>query len=797
MGSSEPTFLRGDCPEDGEIRTFLADRLDDPDRAKYLEEHISDCPDCRDRIERICAPILDGVRAHLGDTGKLSPAGESEALAEAIRRLVGGVPGDESKREGAPTPLAAISDFLGYPSNEAASLGTYELIEVLAEGGMGIVLRAHDRNLEREVAIKILDPVLAADPKARELFLREARAAAAIEHENVLPIYFVENGDSLPWFVMPLARGGTLAERLERREEGLVGDFDRVIDLSLQLARGLAAAHARGLIHRDIKPANVMLDETGTSAWLADFGLAAALENPEDSKPIGGTPGFMAPEVVGGDPADERSDLFSLGCVFFAMAFGRPAFSGDTVEALLESVASEDREDSSPRGDGVPRWYGELVAELLAKSPADRPDSADDVARLLDARRDERRSKAWRAKLWRRCLRSSALIAGVAGLAAAGLWVAAASGFSRGVNRVLANIAEAPFSVAGRYGVHRSLGDALRVAGDGAVIEIFGNDTWETSPVRIRGKDLILRGAPGDAPVLVSTSQDSPMLRSDSNLTIENLELKTELPPRKGMPSLVHFTGKSLVLERCRLRSTRRPGTREVGLLVGTRGCRRLDLQDTEIQTRDSFAIGFRTPPASGPSTARFENVVFMGPLLFMLFDERTRADLDRYAKPEVRIEMQACSVLSGTLFHIASQGASYPLTIEISRSAVDCSKGLLTTLATRDDGLRRHLRWINRENVYAVGSEMVFGLGRGTLGNPIRRIESPHQDWNDVVEWWGLEQGGSRRLDRIFTGDARSGFARDGTLGSGGLAVARDLPELSVEIGAAADTVGPRAARR
>jgi serine/threonine protein kinase len=275
-------------------------------------------------------------------------------------------------------------DFLA-PSPKPDSLGRlghYEVLEVVGRGGMGVVFRALDDKLQRVVAIKVLAPQLATSSAARQRFVREARAAAAVTHDNVIDIHAVEDAGPAPYLVMQFIDGPTLQQKLDRSGQL---PLQEVLRIGLQIAEGLAAAHRHGLVHRDVKPANILLENGIERVKLTDFGLARAGDDASltQSGLVAGTPMFMSPEQAQGEPVDFRSDLFSLGSVLYAMCTGRPPFRAPSAVAVLKRVCEETPRPTREINPELPSWLEELVARLHAKAPADRFASAQEVADLL------------------------------------------------------------------------------------------------------------------------------------------------------------------------------------------------------------------------------------------------------------------------------------------------------------------------------------------------------------------------------------------------------------------------------
>ena len=272
------------------------------------------------------------------------------------------------------------------PSDNPAMLGClgpYEIAKVIGRGGMGIVLKGFDRDLNRYVAIKVLAPHLATSAAARQRFAREARAAAAVVHDHIVAIHDVDNTGRLPYLVMPFVAGQSLQERLDR--DGSL-ELKEILRIAMQVAEGLTAAHAQGLVHRDVKPANILLENGVERVKITDFGLARAVDDASltHSGFVAGTPEYMAPEQARGESVDCRSDLFSLGSVLYAMCTGHAPFRAETTLAVLRRICEDTARPLREANPDVPDWLAEIVEKLHAKDPDERFQSADEVAALLE-----------------------------------------------------------------------------------------------------------------------------------------------------------------------------------------------------------------------------------------------------------------------------------------------------------------------------------------------------------------------------------------------------------------------------
>jgi|GEM_PF-756533 len=307
-----------------------------------------------------------------------------------------------------PTPIGQYLAPCELPGT-LGRLGPYEILEEIGRGGMGVVFRAHDPKLQRIVAVKALAPELARLPSARQRFLREARAAAAISHPHVVTIFAVEGTEeaslgtertTLPFLVMECIVGQTLHDKIKR-----VGALkvEEIVSISRQIAEGLTAAHKRGLIHRDIKPANILLENGVERVKITDFGLARTTSDGgiTHTGEILGTPQCMSPEQARGEIVDQRSDLFSLGCVMYTMCTGVSPFRADNMLAVMKKVCEVNPRPVAQMNPNIPEWLCELVHRLLEKEPARRVQTAGDVVSVLESQSSSGEVRAREAAAWR------------------------------------------------------------------------------------------------------------------------------------------------------------------------------------------------------------------------------------------------------------------------------------------------------------------------------------------------------------------------------------------------------------
>ena len=375
------------APEPNRAKAIFLQAVDGvppADRAAFVDRACAGDEALRRRVEAL-------LHAHETDFSLFDrPAVEQFPAAAGAATATISTPGPRAAPDApGPDPAAApgggddVLRFLGPPTRPGSigRLGHFEVLELLGGGAFGTVFKCFDEKLHRVVAVKILAPALAACGTARQRFLREARAAAAVRDEHVIDIHAVEE-QPIPYLVMEYVAGQTLQQKLDKTGPLPARETLRI---GYQVAAGLAAAHKLGLIHRDVKPSNILLENGVERVKLSDFGLARAVDDASltQSGLVAGTPMYMAPEQAEGDRVDHRADLFSLGSVLYALCTGHPPFRARTTLAVLRRVCEDTPRPVREVNPDVPDRLEAVVTRLLAKNPDDRFPSAKEVADVL------------------------------------------------------------------------------------------------------------------------------------------------------------------------------------------------------------------------------------------------------------------------------------------------------------------------------------------------------------------------------------------------------------------------------
>ena len=340
------------------------------------------------RVERVLQAALERGPAERAALLDRECAGDPDLREEVESLLESSQPADSFLGSNAFEDAAALLDESESGSPVGRSFGHYSVEKQIGSGGMGEVYLAEDARLGRKVALKMLDPGLTGDAPARARFLREARLASALDHPNICTIHEVGETQGRPFIAMQYVEGETLRPLIGGRPLPL----DSLLSIALQVAHALAAAHERGVIHRDIKAGNIIVTPGG-QAKVLDFGLAKLVERAEGQDEthltmtgqVMGTPASMSPEQARGEPADQRSDIFSFGCVLYEMATGQIPFKGKTRAEVIGALLHKPHTPAAELNGEMPARLSAVIDRALAKEPAGRYQSAREM--LADLRR--------------------------------------------------------------------------------------------------------------------------------------------------------------------------------------------------------------------------------------------------------------------------------------------------------------------------------------------------------------------------------------------------------------------------
>ena len=400
------------CPSCDSLERLLSDKLSE-DHTHTVRQHINCCTACRRTLDRLSDdPVLRRYASRCWPPS--SPIRETELVRrlEALHQIALPAPPTE---EISCRPPSQSLHFLGPPKKDGdlGSFAGYRILRELGRGGMGIVLLAYDEQLQRRVALKVLRPERA-ETAARARFVREAQAAAGIQHDHVVTLHAVGNPPhGLPYMVIQYVDGPTLRDEIDRSHTLPPKDVARI---GCQLASALAAAHRRGLVHRDVKPANIILEATSGRAKLTDFGLVKVMSGPAHSTEEGltpGTPEYMSPEQVSGATRiDPRSDIYSLGVTLYEALTGQVPFGG-VPHMILQQILRDEPRPPRRLNDKVPRDLETICLQAMAKEPGRRYQVAqqleDDLRCWLQGKPIRARPVSAPYKLWSWCRRKPAL----------------------------------------------------------------------------------------------------------------------------------------------------------------------------------------------------------------------------------------------------------------------------------------------------------------------------------------------------------------------------------------------------
>jgi serine/threonine protein kinase len=703
------------CPDNHAWHQLVSGSLTDG-RLKELEEHLTHCSDCQLELARITD--LEQPTA----VGDAVPQWETSGrLRDVMQQL---------RSEGSSTSRVdhAISDSLAHvlePSDQPDSLGRlgqYDVLALLGQGGMGTVVKAQDDSLDRIVAIKILLPEHAAHANARERFVREAKAAASIHHPHVVTVHSVSESEKAPYLVMEYVAGETLADWIRRVGPLSVQEVER---LAVDVIAGLEAAHKKGLVHRDIKPANVLIDAETESAKIADFGISKAVDDKIGltiSGAVAGTPEFMSPEQAAAHTSlDGRSDLFSVGTLLYFALTGVSPFLAESALSTLLRVSEEQPESLSKLVPDIPKWFEEVVSRLLKKLPAERYQSASEVATALRAgMSDGTGTIVSRRTPWAIAI-SLAIVGALLLSVFSGPPVADQAAKEDGVY------------IEGSDLRHESLAAAIELAAEGDTVVVYGNGEFIVDGVVIKNKSIAIRAAAGSLPTITSMPGrpvSGPALKSDSKLVIEGFQFRWPFDADVDSDldrSVVAIDGGSLVLNNCAFEVSRR------SVALGLDGA--AAIRNSEFVHPDGIAILFFP---SSVCQVVVENSTFEGKTMIGVTAERADASRSEIELNRNTVDTDSAVQVVGSL---AVTGA---LRVSTSENLFNVSQvcGQVTRRqgrrggndARRIAGFKDRLRW-TRDARNEYPSDCSFLL----LERANREVICSIDDHNDWLKYWGL----------------------------------------------------------
>jgi eukaryotic-like serine/threonine-protein kinase len=339
-----------------------------------MERHVEQCTVCQRRLDTIA-----------GDSNWWSKASEFLSDEEILRTRDIALHDPVQWEADCESSPGNIREYLDTPVHPEmlGRLDQFDVERVVGRGGMGVVLKAFDRELNRPVALKLLAPHLAVNGTARKRFAREARAAAAIVHPNVVAIHGVKSTGKLPYLVMPYVGGQSLQAYVD--DHGPLEEKD-IVRIAKQIAAGLGAAHQQGLVHRDIKPANILIESDVSRVQITDFGLARTTDDVSMTQTgwLAGTPNYMSPEQATGKSIGQRSDLFSLGSVMYFMATGRVPFRSDSPMGVLHRINNEQPMPVRQVNSDISKTLASIIEKLHEKEPNHRFQDASELHDVLE-----------------------------------------------------------------------------------------------------------------------------------------------------------------------------------------------------------------------------------------------------------------------------------------------------------------------------------------------------------------------------------------------------------------------------
>ena len=772
-------MARSTCPADEVLAQLLRDSQVES-ASSSLEEHLSVCADCRQRLEEMAGGLTSLGRA--SDSAK-NDSSALDGVIQQLKKKTGAIAAEATRAE---TPqwlklIAQVNNPTTSDSNVANPLqlklgSRYEVLEVIKAGGMGIVFRGIDLTLDRVVAIKLVT-AQAACGNSIERFYREARAMAAVKHDHIVTIHSVETEEGLPFLVMEYIDGISLSDRVQNCGKL---NFDEVVQLGQEMAAALECAHDVGLVHRDLKPGNVLLENDTGRAKVTDFGLAKFSTDSALTRTgvVVGTPEFMSPEQAIGDPTDARSDLFSLGSVLYTACTGHSPFQATTDWQVIQRIQNETLSPLSARYKDVEPWFSDIVQQLLHKDPERRIQSAAEVRQYLVERRSPQLPESNRAHgdTTRKAtvpaplLRWRNMVLTTVGLLIAALIGLVAVDIQRGVRRdgvapagssninAFQEERSGAFVVVGQATRFNDIAAAVAAAKNDDVIEICSNGPFVVPPLEIRRR-LTIRGAKGTAPVLVSDGvSSSPMIVARADLGITGISVRWEIASgsrEKGKQNnryVVCVEDADLRMNTCRIECRTETANRygRFGAVRIRRGS--AALQDSEILAEDGTSLFLHALPNRH---CEITNCVLAGRVGVHLNSARSNN-----SARGPRVTVQGTSIHAEKAVQLmplapASRRSSFT-TIVAKENIFDAPKLCIIVLSaqvvntrsgveppTCSEIAQRYYQWREANNVYRHDATLMASVTASRPFSPLPNSVNDQDQWNAT---WGLGKTGSVR---------------------------------------------------
>jgi len=666
-------------PDPMTIEAWLSGDLSDVEAAE-LEAQLTECKDIvsGESLAEEDA-LLREVRTHSG------PAPEIEELIDLVKTKH--APNLPAPREDEWRDVLTPSenpDILGM-------LGEYEVLEVIATGGMGILLKARDPELARIAALKVLSPQLATNATARERFLREARAAAKLEHGNILPIYGV-HAEAVPYFAMRYVGGGSLQDAID---SGRQFSVEELKSITRQIAAALGSAHDSGFVHRDIKPGNILLDEDDEKVWVCDFGIAQSMEDPSltYAGSIAGTPQYMSPEQTRGAELDGRSDLFSLGAVLYFCATGRQAFEGTTTASVMSSVTSAQPKSATQINAKLPKWFERLLANLLAKDKRDRPRDAAAVVRSIDDEHSPRPKHRVRRR--RRLIACTVAILLIIGT----LQIPAARNVA---SRAIASSFDRPYLIDGHLGAYSNLRDTINAAEDGDTLRLPAGELISVDNLFVpASKSLTLTSTQnGNPPILTTNIKGAPGIVSHSPIRLVGLDFR--LNPKRDGDGIIKMHGALAQIVDCRFVSRRNVTapfgdvkSRAIELLDGASA--EISRCDFDLEETNAVSVGQGEGKSEAPSAVEIDNCTIKSFYALSVFNYSTPGHV-------IGFRVTDTDFTGRTFLKCSVQAAIPEITCNTERCGLHVTHPLCWFQTQNAKTVRKNFRWTGKKNSHSAG---------------------------------------------------------------------------------------------